>query len=58
MSCVNIKHGIRLGNQAEADAKFLEMVRLQDIAYNELTDTRKRILAENQFKNNIHYYIY
>ena len=44
----NIKHGIRFGSQEEADSKFLEMERLQDIAYNELIDTRKRIFLENQ----------
>jgi hypothetical protein len=49
----NIKYGIRLGNQDEADAKFQEMERLQEIAYNELVNVKKRILKETQYKNNM-----
>ena len=46
----SIKHGIRFGDQEDADAKFLEMEHLQDIAYDELISVKKRIFAENQFK--------
>ena len=46
----NIKHGIRFGTQEDADAKFLEMEHLQDVAYNELISVKKRIFKENQFK--------
>ena len=46
----NIKHGIRFGDQKDADATFLEMERLQDVAYDELISVKKRIFAENQFK--------
>jgi len=49
----SIKYGIRSGNQHDADAKFQEMERLQGIAYDELVNVKKRIFAENQYKNNM-----
>jgi hypothetical protein len=37
----NIKHGIQFGDQKDADAKFLDMVRLEDVAYDELISVKK-----------------
>ena len=46
----SIWYGIRFGKQEDADATFLEMERLQDVAYNEFMDVKKRIYKENQSK--------
>ena len=46
----DIKHGIRFGDQADADAKFLKMEKLHDLAYDELMDIKKTFISENPLK--------
>lgn len=46
----SIKYGIRTGDYENAEKEFLEMKQLQDVAYNEFMDVKKRIYKENQSK--------
>jgi hypothetical protein len=46
----DIKHGIGFGDQADADAKFLETEKLHDLAYDELMDIKKTFISEKPLK--------